>query len=56
MLLKVFRNSMGRLETRDEAAAVKALIGEFIASEYKMQDLLSHIVLSPAFRLVGAPK
>ncbi len=56
MLLKIYRHSMGHLETGGEGAVVKQLVETFAESEYKIQELLVNVATSPAFRLVGDPK
>lgn len=56
LMLNVFRNSMGHLETEGEDAAINALDEAFAVSEFRVQDLLVEIVASPAFKLVGEPK
>jgi hypothetical protein len=56
MLLKIYRHSMGHLETGGESAVVKQLVETFVESDYKIQELLVNVAASPAFRLVGDPK
>ncbi|MEZ4295770.1 MAG: DUF1592 domain-containing protein [Polyangiaceae bacterium] len=53
---KVFRHSMGHLESKGERPAVIDLGGTFAESGYSLQSLLVDLTLSPAFRLVTDPK
>lgn len=52
----LFRNSMGHLETEGEEAAMLALQEAFAASDFRVEDLLVEVAVSPAFKLVGEPK
>ncbi len=56
LMLNIFRNSMGHMETDGEEVAIEALDRAFAAGEFRVQDLLVEIVASPAFQLVGEPK
>jgi hypothetical protein len=56
MMLNLYRNSMGHLETPGEEEALIELDAAFTAKSYRIQDLLVEIVQHPAFRRIGAPK
>ena len=56
MVKKLFRHSMGHLETKGERPAVIALGDGFIADGHSLQSLLADLCVSPAFRFVTDPK
>jgi hypothetical protein len=56
LMLNLYRNSMGHLETATEEQALIDLDQAFATKSYRIQDLLVEIVKHPAFRRVGAPK
>ncbi|MEP7122640.1 MAG: DUF1592 domain-containing protein [Byssovorax sp.] len=56
MVEKLYRQSMGHLETKGEQPAVDDLRKAFAAKGHSIQSLLVELSVSPAFRLVGAPK
>lgn len=53
---KLFRQSMGHLETPGEEPALVALKKDFASGGRSVQTLLVELCASPAFRLVGDPK
>lgn len=56
IMKKVYRHSMGHLETKGERPAVIYLGEQFADSSYSLKTLLVNLTLSPAFRLVSDPK
>jgi PAS domain-containing protein len=56
IMKKLYRHSMGHLETKGERPAVIVLGQQFADSGYSLRSLLVDLTLSPAFRLVGNPK
>ncbi len=56
MARQIFRQSMGHMETKGEAAALEAIDEAFARGGFRIQGLLVEIAASPAFRLVGEPK
>jgi hypothetical protein len=56
MVKKLYRHSMGHLETKEERPAVLDLGEAFIASGYSLQSLMVDLCASRAFRLVSDPK
>jgi hypothetical protein len=56
MVEKLYRQSMGHLETQGEQPAVDDLRKAFSGKGHSIQSLLVELSVSPAFRLVGAPK
>ncbi len=56
MLLNLYRNASGRIESGGESQVIKGLAEQFVESEYKVLELLVSIVSGPAFRLVGEAK
>jgi hypothetical protein len=56
MVKYLYRQSMGHVETPGEADALAAVDKAFVESDYRVQDLMTEIAASPAFRLVGEPK
>ncbi|APR86312.1 Hypothetical protein A7982_11661 [Minicystis rosea] len=55
-VLKLYRHSMGHLETDGEQPAVDALVKAYADSGRSLQGLLVELCASRAFRLVGDPK
>ncbi|MFT3776388.1 MAG: DUF1592 domain-containing protein [Minicystis sp.] len=55
-VLKLYRHSMGHLETDGEQPAVDDLVKAYAASGRSLQGLLVELTQSRAFRLVGDPK
>ena len=55
-VLKLYRHSMGHLETDGEQPAVDALVKAYTTSGRSLQGLLVELCASRAFRLVGDPK
>ena len=53
---KLFRHSMGHVETDGEAPAFDDLVKAYSASGRSLQSLLVELCASRAFRLVGDPK
>jgi hypothetical protein len=53
---KLYRQSMGHLETTGEQPAVDDLRKAFSGKGHSIRSLLVELSVSPAFRLVGAPK
>jgi hypothetical protein len=53
---KLYRQSMGHLETTGEQPAVDDLRKSFSSKGHSIRSLLVEVSASPAFRLVGAPK
>jgi len=56
MARQIFRQSMGHMETKGEAAALEAIDEAFARGGFRIRGLLVEIAASPAFRLVGEPK
>jgi hypothetical protein len=56
MVEKLYRQSMGHLETEGEQPAVDDLREAFSAKNHSIRSLLVELCASPAFRLVGDPK
>jgi hypothetical protein len=56
VMKKLYRHSMGHLESKGERPAVLDLGDAFVASGYSIQSLLVDLCASPAFRLVSDPK
>ena len=56
MVEKLYRQSMGHLETTGEQPAVDDLRKAFAGKGHSIQSLLVELSASRAFRLVGAPK
>ncbi len=56
IMKKLYRHSMGHLETKGERPAVIFLGTRFADSGYSLKSLLVDLTLSPAFRLVSDPK
>lgn len=53
---QLYRHTMGRLEERQETAALVALEDTFAASGYRFRDLLVAFTTSEAFRTVAEPE
>ena len=56
MVEKLYRQSMGHLETAGEQPAVDDLRKAFSSKGHSIRSLLVELSVSPAFRLVGDPK
>lgn len=56
VLRNLYRNALGQMESTGEEAALVELEEAFMASGYRVKDLLVDIVASPAFRVVGVPQ
>lgn len=56
IMKKIYRHSMGHLETKGERPAVIYLGEQFADSGFSLKSLLVELTLSPAFRLVSDPK
>lgn len=56
MVKKLFRHSMGHLETKGERPAMLELNKAFAESGHSLKSLLAELCVSPAFRLVTDPK
>ena len=56
MVEKLYRQSMGHLETPGEQPAVDSLRKAFAGKGHSIRSLLVELSVSPAFRLVGDPK
>lgn len=56
IMKKLYRHSMGHLETKGERPAVIYLGEQFADAGYSLKSLLVELTLSPAFRLVSDPK
>lgn len=56
MVEKLYRQSMGHLETEGEQPAVDDLREAFAAKNHSIRSLLVELCATPAFRLVGDPK
>jgi hypothetical protein len=50
---ELYRQAVGRLETRGETRALDALTAKFGELGYRLKPLLAELVLSDGFRLVG---
>lgn len=51
---QIFRYTLGRAEALDDFALLDALEARFVAGEHRFLDLVSSLIMSPAFRRVSA--
>lgn len=52
----VYRSALGHIETKGEEEEIQAIAAEFAAKGYRVKELLTDLVASPAFRIVGVPQ